>query len=239
MNRRDLEAQMTRELRELQKRIKEAEKKSVEFIELNATKAKELNAKESRIAEINSEIGIKEKHLEDLNRLLGQTSKAIDDHKDVHASWSNRIIGTQTEANEAAKELESLRIETSGIRGQIALAESNLLEISNLLSSRKNELIQLTEQAETLNNELVTLRETIRTERELAADEAKSLQARRDDLQELVVREEQVATQITNDLGKLELYVKRLQRYYDQSGIQIDVLKEFNIPKRIHPQHVQ
>lgn len=138
------------------------------------------------------------------------------------------------------------------VKGQIeeklALSDNKLREHEaslEALSLRIKEKIALIDEIDVTESQLTELR----TNRDELMLEIGQLQGRRYDMEQYMEKEHEkletekidvnqliakhgaILTHTEENLSKIELYVRRLQRYYDEHHINLNILPVFNIPK--------
>jgi chromosome segregation ATPase len=124
---------------------------------------------------------------------------------------------------------------TVAIKHLEATGEQLRAELSGL-EPLKKELIELRATKASLSRELSGLESKIIFTREeqrieLEAAEQKRAELRREiaAVDERIAKNGTLAQALESDRAKLEIYVRRLQRYYDETGIKLSILPEFGL----------
>ena len=59
------------------------------------------------------------------------------------------------------------------------------------------------------------------------------LDGKKEEISQLIEKNGRIITQTESNLAKIELYVRRLQRYYDENGIGLNILPVFGLETKI------
>ena len=150
--------------------------------------------------------------------------------------------------------INEFQVELEGVVKKLGTANSELEESIRQKTNIENEVIQLTNKILSLKENIFQLDASIQQKIDLekSIDKGYSdkidkyltnfqgleafiktinskLDRRIDEINQLIEKNGKIANQIELDKEKLEIYVRRLQRYYDETGIKLKILKVFNL----------
>lgn len=207
-------------------------------------------AYEKKIAELHSqlegrarELGAVESSIsckkDELNRISEEFQRLVNRVEALKVE----IAVTDSTLDRKLKERSSLMKEVANQIGERESYKKSLIsEISNLetkLSKLKTEekkysktekdLNVLVAKAEAANEKLVKIKKESAVEKENIKLESEKLKLAKQDFFNLKKKQDKAINEFEIKSGRFEHYVRRLQKYYDSSGIKLQILDQFGI----------
>jgi chromosome segregation ATPase len=196
----------------------------------------EINAAAHRLGELTTErdtLTAANQKLQDektkLQNDISQARLALDDvRSQVNRTSQAHVTLDADHATKKAAYANTIR----DLEAQIAALEEKRTEIEPL----RKEIEELKSIKSTLNQELEVLEKNIAFIREEHRVEDESMESKRHDLRkeinvlnDLIEKNGRMVQGHEQDRATLEIYVRRLQRYYDESGIKLNILPTFGL----------
>lgn len=151
---------------------------------------------------------------------------------DAEKLLQNRKDGYVSEVKSNQESISSLKLKETEIIRTIQKLEEEFKkkkEIENEVKRVQEEYNELLVKKNVLRDELKELQDTILQEKKDIDKERKSLNKEKIEISEQIKKVERMVVDYTEKLCKVELYAKRLQKYYNETGIRLQILKEFGI----------
>lgn len=152
-----------------------------------------------------------------LGLLIEGKTEALDEVLTDIASRQATFLRDQKTRETAIQRLDD-RIEEK--KTKLQTEKSRAVELEGLRLSLAGEALQLDRRA----------KEAAKTDERLAARE-KALLAHAEGIHDRLKRNGEAVVQTEKNLRTIEHYVKRLQRHYDKLGLNVDVLRQFNVKR--------
>ena len=162
-------------------------------------------------------LAVIQKDIADADKLLLLRKGAIDEIEQSHAS---RIRVHQSKEQLYIDRLTVLEAEIEKAATALAYHEMH-----------RQQLEDLTPQIDEARKLLLDLKSQGQTEQKLLKGQQEQLQQDRESFESVKQETDARATQNTKDHGEIEIFVRRLQKFYDESGINMSILSHFNLKK--------
>jgi chromosome segregation ATPase len=196
----------------------------------------EINAAARQLGELTTErdtLKAENKKLHDekttLHNDISQARLALDD---VRSQVDRTSQAHVTLDAEHATKRAAYANTVSDLEAQIATLKKELADLEPL----RKEITELKSIKATLSQELDVLEKNISFIREERRVEDEAMEAKRQDvrkeinvLNELIEKNGRMVQGHEHDRALLEIYVRRLQRYYDETGISLSILPAFGL----------
>lgn len=193
--------------------------------------ARDLSYREGTRDQLISEIETKRRELirvqDEVALVERDLAKAEGEVKEKRKELANLLERWVESDDERRKTLNLLKGEEQSIRRQLAARKSELLKLKDLEKkvAEAKQSLAITEKA------FEKASKAQEAELKRIAKESASLDKKKKEVSELIARDSTLRTENERALRLIEHYVKRLQRYYDQSSIKINVLEQFKIKR--------
>lgn len=202
-----------------------------ELSALVQAKAIELSEVEGRITTAKSEVGAKQVELNSVKSQIAQKEGEL-------AILESNVEGASAEIKSLSKShagmVENVERQIATLKLKKKEYESAILKASTQLSKLKKEIQAYKTELGKLQKDYADLVKITRLSLKTIEDAKKTnllLDAKKKEVSDLVRQNGSILTETVKNLGTIEHYVKRLQRYYDKTGIKIDLLSQFNIKR--------
>lgn len=178
---------------------------------------------------IASEVATLEKQKAVLVSELTAASQEVIRLDKIMVTHDSRLAAVNKEINEKLNLSVSWLTEYNGrvleLSGRIDTLSSKVDELQSI----KQQLEPLKEERETILRDIsIAQSKKIAIEQDIAK-QYDDLSNKKEDLSQLIEKHGKILTQTEENLAKIELYARRLQRYYDETGINLQILPIFGI----------
>ncbi|MCK9370215.1 hypothetical protein M0R04_09945 [Candidatus Dojkabacteria bacterium] len=216
-----------------EKEIREYQKKINELQLIRDSFAKNVSEESCKLESIKSEIETSRKQIEKQNNKISELQQTAENINNLISLRESEYKIRLVETGKVLDSQSSIIVENKRIISE----QKEMIKNNEILIKDKNgvslELINLKIEVEKENDNLKTIRLEIERERNSIIDERKLVAEEIKTLSQLVEYNGKTATLSEKNLGLIQLYAKRLQRYYDKGGVRLNVLKGLDIPKNL------
>lgn len=153
-----------------------------------------------------------------LDDLRSQTHRTSQAHVTLDADHATKKAAY-------AADVRDLEAQITRLNEELVALEPFRKEITTLQSIKAT----LTEELDHLEKNITFIREERRVEDESMEAKREEIRDEIATLNDLIGKNGRIAYGIEQDRAKLEIYIRRLQRYYDETGVQLNILSEFNL----------
>lgn len=190
------------------------------------------------LSELDGQLTAAKSLLEDTNaevlRLEAERDKLIEDKAQLEKDLAKARAEFAKEVQGQGEVFEHMRKNQEAMEASMATLNATLRDREETISSLSTIVTKLEASVEALNKEQDELQAKILEAKEVLAKLEVEAAAQREEREKLEISKMQhsrLVSALDSKLGLLEQYVKRLQRYYDQNGIKINLLEQFEIKR--------